>query len=147
MRTIRRGAAWLHLLLAIVIATGVFVQVYLIGAYIFGAGSGALDAHESIGFTIHGLELLLLVVALVAWLPRADVGLSLTLAIVGTAQVAFASSTGAWVAALHPLGALIVLTLAALLARRGIARLAARRGDAATRTESPLRMSEPPDAV
>src|SRR5262245_26186258 len=56
---------------------GVFLQVYLIGAYIFGAGSDALDAHTNLGFTVHGLEVLLLLVALAAWLPRADVGLSL----------------------------------------------------------------------
>jgi hypothetical protein len=123
MRTIRRGAGGLHLLLAIVIVAGVFAQVYLIGAYIFGAGADALDAHESVGFTVHGLEVLLLIVALVAWLPRADLGLSLTLAVLGTVQIALASSSGPWVAALHPLGALVVLVLAALLARRGIARV------------------------
>jgi hypothetical protein len=131
MRAIRQGAGALHLLLALVIVTGVFVQVYLIGAYIFGAGSDALDAHESVGFTVHGLEVLLLVVALIAWLPRPDILWSLALAVVGTAQITFASSSGAWVAALHPLGALIVLTFAALLARRGIARV--RRGDFAPR--------------
>src|SRR5215210_3021272 len=61
---LRRGAAWLHLALALAIALGVFLQVYLIGAYIFGAGSDALDAHPTVGFTVHGLEVLLFLVAL-----------------------------------------------------------------------------------
>jgi hypothetical protein len=117
-QTIRRGAAALHVVLAAAIAAGVFLQVYLIGAYIFGAGQGALDAHRTAGFTIHGLEVLVLVVALVAWLPRTDILLSAALAIVGTTQIALASSTK-WVGALHPLGALLVLVLvSAILARR-----------------------------
>src|SRR5215210_1114469 len=70
---LRRGAAWLHLALALAIALAVFLQVYLIGAYTFGAGSDALDAHKSVGFTVHAFEVLLFPVALAAWLPRADV--------------------------------------------------------------------------
>jgi hypothetical protein len=123
LRALRTGAARLHLALAVLIVAGVFVQVYLIGAYVFGAGIDALDAHESVGFTVHGLEMLILLVALAAWLPRADLALSLALAVGGTVQVMFASSTGPWVAALHPLGALLVLVVGALLARRGLARL------------------------
>ena len=89
---LRRGAAWLHLALALAIALGVFLQVYLIGAYIFGAGSEALDAHTTVGFTVHALEVLLFLVALVAWLPRADVGLSLLMALLGTTQIALAEA-------------------------------------------------------
>jgi len=114
---LRRGAAWLHLALAVAIALGVFVQVYLIGAYVFGAGSGALDAHRTAGFTVHSLEVLLLVAALVAWLPRADLGLSLLMALLGTTQLALASAHG-WTGGLHPLGALLVLVLAVAIARR-----------------------------
>lgn len=114
---LRRGAAWLHLALALAIALGVFLQVYLIGAYIFGAGSDALDAHTDVGFTVHGLEVLLFLVALVAWLPRSDIGLSLLMALLGTTQIALASAHG-WTGALHPLGALLVLVLAAAIVRR-----------------------------
>ena len=122
MTRVRSGAAWLHLVLAVAVAAGVWLQVYLIGAFIFGAGAGALDTHRDVGFTVHGLEVIVLVAALVAWLPRADLGLSLALAAIGTLQIAFASSDGVWVAALHPLGALVVLSLAVVLVRRGIAR-------------------------
>jgi hypothetical protein len=93
----------------------------LIGAYIFGAGGDALDAHTNFGFTLHGLEVLLLLVALVAWLPRSDVGLSLLMALLGTTQIALAEAHG-WTGGLHPLGALLVLVLAAAIARRDLQR-------------------------
>jgi hypothetical protein len=121
LAVVRRGAARLHLALALAIALGVFVQVYLIGAYIFGAGSDALDAHKDVGFTVHGLEVLLLIVALAAWLPRADVGLSLLMALLGTTQIALADAHG-WTGGLHPLGALLVLVLATAIARRDLER-------------------------
>ena len=116
---VRRGASWLHVTLALAIALAVFVQVYLIGAYIFGAGQSALDAHRTVGFTAHGLELLILIAALVAWLPRRDLVLSALLAVIGTAQVTLASEHR-WVGGLHPLLALVVLALATTLASRGV---------------------------
>jgi hypothetical protein len=119
LAALRRGAAWLHLALALAVALGVFLQVYLIGAYIFGASSDALAAHADVGFTVHGLEVLLLLVALVAWLPRADVGLSLLMALLGTAQIALADAHG-WTGGLHPLGALLVLVLATAIVRRDL---------------------------
>jgi hypothetical protein len=121
LAAVRRGAAWVHLALALAIALGVFLQVYLIGSYIFAAGSDALAAHRSVGFTVHGLEVLLFVVALVAWLPRADVGLSLLMAVLGTTQLALADAHG-WTGGLHPLGALLVLVLAAAIVRRDLQR-------------------------
>jgi hypothetical protein len=130
IRTIRRFAAWLHLLLAVAIVAGVCLQVYLIGAYVFGAVD-ALEAHRSAGFTVHGLEVLILVLALVAWLPRTDVLLSGTMAVAGTAQLALASATGPWVAALHPFGALVILALGTVLASRGARRGARQSGPAA----------------
>jgi hypothetical protein len=112
-------AARVEIALAAVIVLAVVVQVYLIGAYIFGAGPGALDAHRTVGFTVHAFEVLLLVAALVAWLPRTDVGLSLLMAVGGTVQLALASAHK-WAGALHPLGALFVLALGALLVRRDL---------------------------
>ena len=121
LRRVRTAVGWLHLGFAGLIVTGVFVQVYLIGAYIFGAGERALDLHKSLGYTVHGFEVVLLVVALVAWLPRTDLLLSVLVAVIGTAQIMLAGSTG-WTGGLHPLGALVVLTLAALLGQRGLRR-------------------------
>jgi asparagine N-glycosylation enzyme membrane subunit Stt3 len=120
MTGVRRVASWIHLGLATLVVVGVFVQVYLIGAYLFGAGTGALDAHRDAGFTVHALEVLVLVAALVAWLPRPQLWLSLALALVGTAQIALASAT-TWTGALHPLFALVVLAIAAQLVRLDLA--------------------------
>jgi hypothetical protein len=110
-----------HLALALGVIVGVFVQVYLIGSYTFGAGQSALDAHKSMGWTVHGFEMLVFVVALVAWLPWVDLLLSLLLALIGTVQVALASEHR-WVGGLHPLLALVVVGLAAALALRAIRR-------------------------
>jgi hypothetical protein len=44
LAALRRGAARLHLALALAIALGVFLQVYLIGAYIFGAPTSAFHS-------------------------------------------------------------------------------------------------------
>ena len=117
-RGIRAAGRWSHRAFALAVVFGVLAQVYLIGAYIFGAGQGALDAHKSMGWTVHGFEMLVLAAALVAWLPRVDVVLSLLLAVIGTAQVALASEHR-WVGGLHPLLAIVVLGLAAVLALRG----------------------------
>jgi hypothetical protein len=119
---LRRTAGWLHLALALALVLGVFVQVYLIGSYIFGAGQGALDAHRTVGFALQGPELFILVTALIAWLPRVDLLLSLLVAIVGVVQAGLASAHR-WVGGLHPLLALVVLGLAAALALRAIRRL------------------------
>ena len=115
----RRAARWTHLVSAALVALAVFAQVYLIGAYIFGAGQDVLEAHRSVGFTAHLFECLVFVAALVAWLPRTDVLLSLALAVIGTAQIALASAHG-WTGGLHPLFALVVLMLAALILRRAV---------------------------
>lgn len=118
---VRRAAALLHLSLAVLIAAAVVVQVYLAGASIFGAGQGALDAHRAVGWSAHTGEILLIVAALVARLPRTDTLLSLALVAIGTAQVALASSVK-WLGGLHPLFALVVLALAITLASRGLRR-------------------------
>ena len=129
---VRRAAAWLHLVLAAAVVVAVFVQVYLIGAFVFGAGQGALDAHKAVGFTANELEGVVLIAALVAWLPRTDLLLSVALAVVGTIQVTLAEGHR-WVGGLHPLLALVVLITAGTLVRR---RLVARGWWPVTRRET-----------
>lgn len=117
LQIVRAGGRWVHITLALAVVGGVFVQVYLIGAYIFGADQGALDAHRSAGWTVHGLELLVFVAALIAWLPWVDLVLSFLLAAIGTVQVSLASEHR-WVGGLHPVLALTVVGLAAMLVSR-----------------------------
>jgi len=118
---IRGAGRWIHLALALAVVLGVFVQVYLIGAYIFGAGQGALDAHKTAGWTVHGFEMLVFLAALVAWLPWVDLALSFALAVIGTVQVSLASEHR-WVGGLHPLLALVVIAIAAALLMRAVRR-------------------------
>lgn len=121
LHMIRVGARWAHLAFSLAIVLGVFVQVYLIGSYIFGAGQGALDAHRTTGFALQGPELFVLLAALIAWLPRIDLLLSFLVAIVGFVQAGLASAHQ-WIGGLHPLLALVLLSLAATLALRGLPR-------------------------
>ena len=121
LRGVRACGRWAHLVLALAVVAGVFAQVYLIGAYIFGAGQGALDAHKSAGWTVHGFEMLVFVIALVAWLPWVDLVLSVLLAVIGTVQV-FLANEHRWVGGLHPVLALIVVGLAATLVVRALRR-------------------------
>ena len=117
----RRVAANAMLLFALLVAVGVWVQVYLIGAYIFGAGADALDAHEGAGYAVHGFELLVVIAALVARPSGREVGMSVALAALGTLQITLAQADK-WAGALHPLFALVVLTLAVMLVQSGMAR-------------------------
>ena len=121
VRGLRNTAGLVHLVLAVLVVLAVFAQVYLIGAYLFGAGEGALEAHTLVGWSTHTAEMVLFLMALLAWLPRTDLVLSLALVAVGTVQVILAGSVE-WVGALHPLFALVVLIIAAALAHRGIRR-------------------------
>ena len=94
-----------------------FVQVYLIGAYVFGAGQGALDAHRTAGFSLHGFEVAALRGRARRASPAATSCARWRLAVVGTVQIALASAHG-WAGGLHPLFALVVLTLAAHIVLR-----------------------------
>ena len=108
----RTRALWLQSGLAAAVGLGVVVQVYLIAAYIFGAGSGALSAHKAVGYVVLALEVLTFAAGAAAWRGRTRaIGLSLALPVVGVIQIAFANGS-AWVGALHGAGALVVLALA-----------------------------------
>ena len=112
----RRAFVWIELVLAALVVVGVFVQVYLITAYILGGNTDALSAHQDVGGIVHGLEVLVLLAALVAfWRIRWGwIGHAAALPIIGTVQIAFAESDGnEWVGALHGALALVVVAIAA----------------------------------
>ncbi len=107
---------------------GVFLQVYLAAGELFGTGS--LDDHRDLGWTVHNFEVAVFVTALVAWLPRADIGWSVALAVIGTAQILL-SDADRWVGAIHGVGALVVLILASIIVHRDLRGLGLRhRGGA-----------------
>jgi hypothetical protein len=120
---VRRGFLWIYLLTATLVAVGVLLQAFSIAAYVRGAGKGALDMHETIGFTTHGMEIVVFLVAVVAyWRQWRDVGYAFLLPAIGTAQLLAVGDTdksGGWVNGLHGLLALVVLLLALALAQAG----------------------------
>jgi hypothetical protein len=136
---------WINTVAAVLVAIGVFVQVYLITAYSTGAGEDALDAHGFIGFAIiHPLELIAFLASLGAyWGAWRWVGWSFLLIVLGTVQIFLAppdeDPSSGWVHGLHGLLALFVLVLAAVIFHHGMRLLKrGRAGDADTAPARPL---------
>ncbi len=118
-----RTFTWINFALATLVVIGVFVQVYLIASYIFGAGQDALDAHKNLGGIVHAVEVLVFLSAIGAyWRRWAEIGLSFALGVVGTVQLAFVDGDR-WVGGFHGLLALVVLILAAVVAHRAMRHL------------------------
>ncbi len=113
-----RAFQWINLVLAVLVVVGVFVQVYLIASYFFGAGQDALDAHKNLGGIVHIVEVLVFLSAIGAyWKNWGEIGLSFALGVVGTIQLGLADGDK-WVGGLHGVFALIVLILAAIITHR-----------------------------
>jgi len=129
---VRRLFLWLNFVLASLIVVLVFLQTYLITAYIAGAGEDALDAHGFVGFAIiHAAELFVFLTAFGAW-PRAWKWISFTffLFALGTVQIFLVpvdERTNGWLHGLHGLLALFVALTAAVIAHRGMRDLGLRR--------------------
>lgn len=109
---VRRGFTWSVLVLASLVVIGVFLQVYFIASYIFGAGSDALDAHKNLGGIVHVFEVLAFIAAIVAyWKLWPKILPAFLLALIGTVQLGFAGGDE-WVGGIHGVLALVVLILA-----------------------------------
>lgn len=84
---VRHGSTWSVLVPASLVVVGVFLQVYVIAAYLFGAGAGALDVHRSLGDIVRIFEVPALIAAVVAYWGRWRTILpAALLAVIGTAQ-------------------------------------------------------------
>lgn len=125
----KRASLWINTVAAGLVAALVFLQAYLITAYVTGAGDDALDAHGFVGFAIiHPLELIVFLAALGAyWGVWRWVGWSLLLIVLGTVQIFLAppdeDPASGWVHGLHGLFALFVMVLAAAIFVRGLREL------------------------
>lgn len=119
----RRPIVWISLALCTIVIVGIVVQLYLIAAWVFGAG-GALDAHKAVGgAVVHPAEILTFLIALAAWWRNwRNIAVSFSLALLGTIQVFFAGDLNhpgnGYVHGLHGGLALFVVVLAAWIARR-----------------------------
>ena len=111
-----------HAAAAILFVVAIVAQVFLAGLALTNlGGSGDFATHREFGYTGIGIAwLILLVTALVARRPRADIGITLLillLYIVQTTLPIFKTDAPA-VAALHPVNALLLFGVAAWYARR-----------------------------
>jgi|SRR5581483_2390491 len=137
MAGVRRGARSVMKWFAALYVVAIVVQVFLAGEGIFGlnniehsdscdkgvahclANSKTLDAHRGLGFflTMPG-ALLFLIVALLAWHPKSRIrAVSIALPFLAFVQ-AILAGLPRWVAALHPVNAMLLLGLFGWLAYR-----------------------------
>jgi hypothetical protein len=127
---VRSAFLWLYVVAASLVVVGVLVQAFSIAAFVRGAGEDALDMHETVGFLTHSVEIVVLLVALVAYCGVWRRLLPFLLPVIGTFQlfaIGDTDKTGGWVNGLHGLLALVVLLLAVALVQDGVRSLRARR--------------------
>ena len=112
----KRPLLWIQLVLAAAVALGVWLQVYFIASFFFGA-EDALDVHESIGFVMHILEALVFLAALGAWWRNwGKIGHAFGLIAIGTIQLSLTGGDD-WVGGLHGLFALLILVIAVFIVK------------------------------
>ena len=135
----RRTFLWIQLVLAALVALGVWLQVYFIAAYFFGA-EDALDLHEAIGgIFVHGFEVLAFLVSFGAWWRNwGKIAYAFGFAVLGTVQIFFTGGDD-WVGGFHGLLALAVLVMAVFMVKANADALGLTRGrpDAADSEPSP----------
>jgi len=130
---VRRAFLWVSLGLSVIVLVGIAMQLYLIAAWLFGAGNGALDAHEAVGgIVVHPAEVLIFLATLAAWWQNwRAVGWSFALALLGTIQVIavgdVSNPTDGWWHGLHGGLVLFVVALAFFIARREASALGLQR--------------------
>ena len=111
----------LHAAAALIWVAAIIVQVYLAGQAIANlGGSGDFSTHMGVGYTIGIFQLVVVITAFAARMSRRDIGISfgiLALYIVQTLLPA-AKDGAPWVAALHPLNAMVLFVLSVWYARR-----------------------------
>ena len=111
----RSGATTAYAAIAILIAVGVIVQVFLAGLGVFGAES--FDAHEGFGWMLHTAAVVVFLLALLGPRTGRAIGLSFGLLVLMTIQIMLVNARDdtPYLAALHPTLALFVLGLALLI--------------------------------
>ena len=111
----RSGATTAYAAIALLIAVGVIVQVFLAGLGVFGAES--FDAHAGFGWMLHTAAIVVFLLALLGPRTGREIGLSFGLLVLMTIQIMLVNARDdtPYLAALHPTLALFVLGLALLI--------------------------------
>ena len=115
----QRNIARIHPILARLFLAGLLLQFYLAGAGLFGAGS--FQPHRMLGDALTVLAILFPVLAIVGRLGQKVIGLSLLLVLLTIVQIMLPSLRGSasWIAALHPVNALVLMGISARIGRHG----------------------------
>ena len=107
----------IHAIAAIVFVAAILIQVFLAGLAIANlGGSGDFSAHRDFGYTWVGLtSLVLLVTAFAARRPRRDIAICFGLLLLYVVQTVLPNfrSGPTWVAALHPVPAVLLFAAGA----------------------------------
>ena len=106
--------------IALIITAGLVVQFFLAGVGVFGADS--FDAHKSVGWILHTASILILIAAIVGPRDRKSILFSIAFIVVFTIQTMLPTADEPWLAAFHPLLALVVLGMAAHIGLPAISR-------------------------
>jgi len=126
MAGVRRAARAVLKYFIPLILVAVLIQIFLAGEGIFGADgspteddqSSTLDPHRGLGFFLtNPIAALLLIVALLAWLPnKRNRVLSIALPFILFIQMILADA-GRWGGAFHPLNAFLILGIIGYLSK------------------------------
>jgi hypothetical protein len=119
---VRRIFRYALLIVAGVFLVAIVVQVFFAGLMLFGEESGA-ELHETTGYILGTAGALFLLVPALARAGRTSIILGVVLAVVTYFQpfLTFAREPSPFIAALHPVNALLIFTLSLVLTRRAVA--------------------------
>jgi len=116
-----QGLRTIHAVLAWLFVGTILYQVFLAGSAIANlGGSGDFSAHAGFGYSIVGLAALaVLLSAVIARVPRRDIGISFGMLVQYVVQTAlpYAKASAPWISALHPVNAMLLFALAFWYAR------------------------------
>lgn len=107
-----------HQWLARIFLAGLLLQFYLAGAALFGVGL-SFAPHRELGYTLTIVAILFPVLALVGRMGRKLIGYSMLLVFLAIVQAILPSLQGSvsWIAALHPVNALALIGVSAMIRR------------------------------
>ena len=116
----QRILSQIHQWLARIFLAGLVLQFYLASAPIFGVGL-SFEPHRKLGVALTILAILFPVLALVGRLGRKLIGFSTLLVFLTIDQAILPSLRGnaPWIAALHPVNALALIGVSAMIRRNG----------------------------
>ena len=115
----QRTILQIHQWLARIFLVGLLLQFYLASTPLFGAGS--FQPHRMLGAALTLIVFLFPVLAVTGRLGRQLIGLSILLVVLTIVQITLPSLRGAapWIAALHPVNALVLMGMSARIGRMG----------------------------